>query len=257
MSEIVSKKFDVPHIVGAVAGVELEVEGANFPPEASVPGWKAVPDGSLRNGIEFVLEAPQGTLKLKESLEVMEKAFAAHKTKRNYSFRTSTHVHVNVSNLTLSQVKSIVALYYMFENQYTGYCAKHRQGNRFCLRLREAEHIVALVSKFFSDERVPSPDHAKYMALNLAPISRYGTLEFRTLEGTDDWNRIYTWVRALLRLRKVGKEIGTIAQFRDKGVEELADLLFNTPRLKEQFLKPGWEVDVEYQRSLMLDMLNA
>lgn len=95
------------------------------------------------------------------------------------------------------------------------------------------------------------------MALNLAPISRYGTLEFRTLEGTDDWNRIYTWVRALLRLRKVGKEIGTIAQFRDKGVEELADLLFNTPRLKEQFLKPGWEVDVEYQRSLMLDMLNA
>lgn len=257
MSEIVSKKYDVPHVVGAVAGVELEVEGSNFPKEAAVPGWKMVPDGSLRNGIEFVLAAPQGTLALKESLSVMEKAFAEAKTKRVYSFRTSTHVHVNVSNLSLTQVKSIVALYYMFENQYTSYCAKHRQGNRFCLRLREAESIVSIVSNFISTERIPSADGAKYMALNLAPLNKYGTLEFRTLEGTDDWAKIYTWVRCLLRLRKVGKEIGSIAGFRDKSVEELADMLFNTPRLKDMFLKAGWEIDVEYQRSLMLDLLHA
>lgn len=255
MSEVVSKKYGVPHIVGAVAGVELEMEGNRFPKE--VKGWKAVADGSLREGIEFVLETPEGALKLKESLLAMGEAFEANQTKRSYSFRTSTHVHVNVSNLTISQVKSIVALYYLFENQFTGFCAKHRQGNRFCLRLREAEMIVPLVGKFFRDERPPSPDHAKYMALNLATLSKYGTLEFRTLEGTDDWSKIYTWVRALLRLRKVGKEVGSIADFKDKSVEELADTVFNTPRLKEMFLKPGWEVDVEYQRSLMLDMLNA
>lgn len=257
MSEIVSKRYGVPHIVGAVAGVELEVEGRNFPPQTSTPGWKAVADGSLRDGIEFVLAVPEGAIKLKESLAVMEAAFEKHKTQRNYSFRTSTHVHVNVSNLTLTQVKSIVALYYLFENQFTSYCAKHRQGNRFCLRLREAEHIVSLVSKFFSDERVPSSDSAKYMALNIATLSKYGTLEFRTLEGTDDWNKIYMWVRALLRLRKVGKEIGSIQDFKHLSVEELGNLVFNSPRLKEQFLKDGWEVDVEYQRSLMLDMLNT
>lgn len=257
MTDPISKIFAVPHIVGAVAGVELEMEGRNFPPEHRVPGWKAVPDGSLRSGIEYVLAAPQGAIKLKESLMVMKQAFEECSTKREYSFRTSTHIHVNVSNLTMDQVKAILVLYYLFENQYTGFCAKHRQGNRFCLRLREAEAITGIVASFVQTGRVPSQEHAKYMALNLATLSKYGTLEFRTLEGTDDWDRIYTWVRALLRLRKAGKEVGSIKDFKDKSAEELAELLFPTDRLKAQFLKDGWEVDVEYQRSLMLDILNS
>lgn len=257
MSEIISAKYGVKHLVGAIAGVELEIEGVNLPSQAYIPSWRVVRDGSLRDGMEYVIKEPAGALKLRENLKEIEEAFKSCKTKTDYSFRTSTHVHVNVSNLNMEQVKAITVLYYVFENQYTGFCAPSRQGNRFALRLRDAEGISTILRRLVVSNEAPTANIAKYTALNLAALPQYGTLEFRTLEGTDDWERIYTWIRALLRLRKVGRDFGSISAFRELPTKELADMIFNTDRLKGLFLKPGWEQEVEYQRSLLGDVLYA
>lgn len=248
----VSEKFGVPRLVGAVCGLELEVEGTNLPTE--VEGWHVVRDGSLRDGLEYVTRTPAGSVKLKAELEAVAAAFKDNGTRPNYSFRTSTHCHVNVSNLPLEQVKAIIYLYYLFEQQYVGFCAKNRNGNRFCLRLIDAEGILNQVKKFFDSDRLPTNDTGKYCALNIVPIGRQGTLEFRCLEGTDDWAKIHLWVRALIRLRKVGRELGTVKAIQEKSIEELGELLFNTPMLRNGFLKAGWEADVVYQQSLMLPL---
>lgn len=250
----VAELFGVNKIVGAVVGLELEVEGTRLPVE--IEGWRTERDGSLRDGLEYVMATPSGALKTKELLEKVQEAFAANKTKTSYSFRTSTHCHINVSNLDIEQVKVILVLYYLFENQYSQYCAKGRAGNRFCLRLSDAEYINRHIRQFITTNRLPAKDEGKYCAMNMVPLSSYGTLEVRTLEGTDNWEKVYLWVRALIRLRKVGKEIGTLAALKQKNIQELADLLFGTPLLSRAFLKEGWEAEVTYQQSLMLDILN-
>lgn len=250
----VSEHYGVNRLVGAVVGLELEVEGSRLPDH--IDGWETVRDGSLRDGKEYVLVDPSGAVGVKGYLANVKEAFEANRTQPDYTFRTSTHCHVNVSNLTLEQTKTIVLLYYMFERQYTEFCAKHRVGNRFCLRLRDAEIIVSQLREFILDNRLPNNDSGKYCALNIVPLGRQGTLEFRTLEGTDDWERIHLWVRAMIRLRKIGKDLGSIDALYKASISDLGGLLFGSPKLSSAFLKNGWEKDVEYQKSLMLELFH-
>jgi hypothetical protein len=255
VAKSVSEHFGVNRLVGAVVGLELEVEGSRLPDE--IEGWMTVRDGSLRDGKEYVLRDPSGAVGVKGYLANVKESFAANRTKPEYTFRTSTHCHVNVSNLTLEQTKTIVMLYYLFERQYTEFCAKHRVGNRFCLRLRDAEAIVSQLREFIRYDRLPNNDSGKYCALNIVPLGRQGTIEFRTLEGTDDWERIHLWVRALIRLRKIGKDLGSIDALNKADITELGAMLFSTPKLATSFLKSGWEKDVEYQKSLMLELFHV
>jgi len=41
---------------------------------------------------------------------------------------------------------------------------------------------------------------SKYSALNLLPLTKLGTIEFRAMEGTDDLNRIIDWIGILTSL---------------------------------------------------------
>lgn len=248
----VAKLYNVPEVLGALVGLELEVEGTNLP-EVRGP-WITKPDGSLRNGLEYVFREPLGSVKSKEALEVLQKQFEASGARLDYSFRCSTHVHVNVSNLDLEVVKTMVGLFTLFEDEYINFCDRGRKGNRFCLRAKDADGVVNILARFVADGSVPDENRGKYSAMNLCTLKRYGTLEFRTLEGTNDWNRIFTWVRALLALRKTAKDLGTLKAVVDMPVDELSKMLFPTARLREVFLKEGWEQRVEYSRSVCWDV---
>ena len=250
---MICELFGVPRTIGAVLGVELEVEGTNLPGEAVCEGtsWKVTRDGSLRDGLEYVFRQPLGSVRAKEALVEMEDLFQKCGTKTNYSYRTSTHVHVNVANLQEEEVKVIVLMYYLFEDLYLGYCAKTRQANRFCLSMKDADVIVSQLQRFVQLTRAPTENEGKYSALNLCTLSKYGTLEFRALEGTNDWNKLYTWIRAIMALRKAGKDIGTLAKLREKSAQELVDLMFPTDRLKQQFVKGDVEDIFKMNRSLL------
>src|SRR5690606_7279420 len=87
--------FGLPPTEG-MFGIEIEVEGARFP---IVPAWEKKTDGSLRGeSAEYVLSHPLDKEPAVEALNALAKAFAENKTVRNYSYRTSVHVHVNVQN---------------------------------------------------------------------------------------------------------------------------------------------------------------
>lgn len=249
---VISKYFDIRETSGALVGLELEVEGTNLPVFDEDASWRAVADNSLRGGIEYIFKNPLGSVRTKAALEEMKKAMAASDFVPSYSFRTSTHVHVNVSNLDKEVVEIMLYLYYCFEDEYLNFCAKSRRGNRFCLGVKDAAEIVHNLYAFFRNFRIPTPERGKYSALNLCTLGTYGTLEFRSLEGTDNWDRIYTWVRALLAIRKAAKDIGTIKNLMKLTDEELANAVFPTARLKEQFLKDGWEGRVALNKSICL-----
>jgi hypothetical protein len=50
----------------------------------------------------------------------------------------------------------------------------------------------------------------KYSALNLTAIQKFGTLEYRALQGTVEPHTIQAWVNILLAIKELAKEIGTI-----------------------------------------------
>lgn len=250
----VSQEYGVTEVVGARVGLELEIEGTGLP--SSIPGgmWAVKRDGSLRDGgLEYVFSQPLGSVNTKEALAALDKHFTDVGAKPSYSFRTSTHCHVNVSNLGMDQVKAIVALWTLFDEEYINFCARSRKANRFCLAVKDADGVVEQVRSFFVKNSIPNRDRGKYSAMNLCTLSQFGTLEFRCLEGTNDWDRIFTWVRALLALRKAGKELGNVKEVLKTPPAELAKLLFPTERLKDQFLKSGWEQRVEYNKSVAWD----
>lgn len=248
----IAKQFKVKEIVGAKVGLELEVEGSRLPSHVNEM-WEVKPDGSLRGGLEYVFSQPLGSVNTKQALEAIAECFKTNRTVTDYSFRTSTHVHVNVSNLSLDVVKAIITLFHLFEDEYINFCARGRKANRFCLGMKDGEGVIQNIKRFFTDNNVPRADHGKYSAMNMCTLSTFGTLEFRTLEGTDNWERIYTWVRVLLALRKAGKDIGSPKAVLGMNKEELAAMLFPTERLKNSFLKEGWEGRYEMNRSVGWD----
>ena len=47
---------------------------------------------------------------------------------------------------------------------------------------------------------------SKYTALNILPLNKYGTIEFRHLEGTDDIEKITAWLNTLENLWLYGQK---------------------------------------------------
>lgn len=253
----ISNLFGVREVRGAVVGLELEIEGENLP--QSVPGdeWDVKRDGSLRGGLEYVFSKPLGSVATREALESIDKALKASGAVLNYSYRTSTHCHINVSNLEVEVVKTMISLFTLFEDEYINFCSRGRKANRFCLGAKDADGVIENINRFFSSDRVPDEGRGKYSALNLCTLSRFGTLEVRTLEGTDDWTRIFTWVRALLSLRKAAKDIGDRASLAEMPKDEIIKMLFPTERLREQFLKDGWQERFDYNKSVAWELFQT
>lgn len=244
--------IEVPGLEGSVVGIECETEGDGLFPIAT-DDWRSEHDGSLRNGMEYIT-APIPPERVKECIQELHKLIKKGKGKVSYSFRCSTHVHLNVTDLEQEQVLSMILLYGMYENVFMNYVDKSRVGNRFCLRFQDAGALVHEVAKFFSNVRKQdqlaihrlNQNELKYGAINLFTLRKYGTLEFRALEGTADADRISIWVNTLVKLREIA--------CRYEGPQQAYEAFTNDPQgmaeelfsaAPEAFLKAGWKQQVE------------
>lgn len=250
---------------GVLLGLECETEGRRLP-QIENAFWNTVPDGSLRNGLEYVSkplkEAQLGTALTKLHKEITDRGGIF-----DYSFRCSTHVHINVQDLDHGQLMSMIFLYMMYENVFMNYVAEERVGNRFCLRFQDAQYLTNEVTRFFERTRQIGLDHAiaglsqerlKYAGFNLYTLRKYGTLEFRALEGTNDRPKIVNWVKAIIALRTVAMDYNDpVALYNDFIADptSFAEKLFG--HAPDAFLKDGWREQVEEGYSQNLAVLMA
>lgn len=202
-------------------GMEIETEGEDLqipPPQI----WATEDDGSLRGAFpiqraEYVLRKPLPYKGVEKALNVLNKTQAA--AKLNFSFRTSCHVHMNVLNLNEVQITNTIYTYLLLEPVLFEYCGKERQGNRFCLRLSDAEFLMEYVrehiKKGFAFSTGIGGDAVRYAAINLAAIGRYGSLEFRGMRGTMDPQILLPWVRVLLNIRSFAEKSKDPLEIRD------------------------------------------
>ena len=125
-------------------------------------------DNSLRNfGYEFV-SSP--VTNIEEFLKSNSIDFI-ETLPRISSPRTSTHVHVNVSHFSLSQVFQIAFAYWLLEPVIMSFTKAHRRGNMFCTEFSSSGGIYRYLECFMKGYALPNFGTPRYMGLNLVAIS--------------------------------------------------------------------------------------
>src|SRR5690606_25615934 len=125
-------------------GLEIEVEGslkAIADVHAQPKYWTSKQEGSLRGGVEYVLYSPVPMKELPDALDEIGKVFEQC-PKIVRSIRCSTHMHVNVSDLTIQQIYNVIGYYYLIEDILVNTQGPVRKGNLFCLRMSDAEFLA-------------------------------------------------------------------------------------------------------------------
>lgn len=191
-------------VLGEV-GIEIEVEGENLPTSGKfLDHWRVERDNSLRGeAFEYVLSNPVAREEVEGVLHALEKAYRSKGSKVHDSFRAGIHVHVNIQDLSPKQLMNFIFLYFMYEEPLIDFCAPSRRGNHFCLRAKDANYLCETLTTCIEEgnlQRLNSDDF-RYSSINLLALFRYGSLEFRALESSRDWDKIQTWINLLLSLK--------------------------------------------------------
>ncbi len=194
-------------------GIEVEIEGINLPRRLLVP-WKVTTDGSLRGeGFEYVLSKPVQRNKIEDALKILYSSF--EDSTLIPSDRTGVHIHINCQELTFIETMNFACLYLIFEDLLIRYCGEARRGNLFCLGAADADFLIkilcdAMILGNFNE--IGQNDNFRYSSLNLTPISRYGSLEFRSLSTPEDVREIQQWAEILLQLKDASATFKSISE---------------------------------------------
>lgn len=222
-------------------GIELEIEGCNRedPPSHRVPGMEWHEDGSLRNGgAEFVTHP----MAMRELVYVLDQFFKKNKfTEANYSERCSVHVHVNMQDMEVDQIKTVLMVYQVFERCLFTWIGDERDKNIFCVPWYATNLSYNVLN---GDLIKKGKAWQKYTALNLLPLYELGTIEFRHMAGTNDLSKIITWCNLIGQMtkfarknkmeevRSIIKELNTNSaydRFTHMVFEEHAHIILNLP----------------------------
>jgi len=187
-------------------GIEVEVEGVGLP--FNVPGYRCEHDGSIADGgIEYVFETPVPLKDVRAKLGKLTTAFKAKGSVVNSSMRAGVHCHVNVQSMKPVELFNYITMYLVLEELLLKFCGPTRQGNLFCLRVKDAEYLLFALrnsAKTFSFRNL-NDDDLRYGSLNVKALSSYGSLEFRAMESTNDMSKIVDWASVLVQLRDNAK----------------------------------------------------
>lgn len=207
-------------------GVELELENVNGDLRRGVPFWETHNDESLRNdGLEFVFETPM----YGEAALAAVDAFYAIAADYTGGARTSTHIHVDASKLTVGAMRAIIGLSYILEDALFSSVRAARKWCGYCMPLTEMAHSrlrALLLSKdtpTFTITGVKANANAeKYYGLNISSLLKHGTLEYRYFPGAPTKDELLSWMDYVTELTAAGLRLEDIEPLR--GVESFEQL---------------------------------
>lgn len=184
-----------------IIGLELETEqcqyvGVSVSIEAIERcGYCLTSDGSLRGSAYEFISKPIAS---KHALASLDDFFNLTKfTEVNYTDRCSTHVHVNCTDLTLEQITNVALIYQVVEDILFEFVGHNRESNLYCIPWNQCRDHYHLVSNFLASPGLTLKSWNKYTALNLLPLMRYGTVEFRQMHGTSDMEKLSIWINII------------------------------------------------------------
>lgn len=181
-------------------GIEIELEGTGLP-RAVGRAWTPHDDNSLRGGREYVTA---GTVSKDQAIADVANLFeqiAAAGATINNSYRTSTHVHVNVRDMKVNTLAAFVALWGSFEDVLTAWCGPTRAGNLFALRLSDSAMAVETWVRGFKTGVFEHHREMRYLALNPACLRTFGSIEIRSMRGLNNAAEFVPWIEIIDALK--------------------------------------------------------
>lgn len=203
---------DLPYAEEFICGTEYEIEDVKY---IALPGHEKMGrsglnlsdsspywigniglmhDGSLRNnGVEFITKPLSFTESLK-TFDILHKGLTLGP--QPFSSRTSIHVHVNMTNMSMAQLKHFLLTYALLEPVFFEVAGETRKHNIHCVPL----NFTMLPSIYSKPIQDIVKAWSKYSAFNLMPVRTQGTVEFRHLYGTADAQVYQKWLTLIKEL---------------------------------------------------------
>ena len=192
-----------------LVGVEVEAENLAHAytnekmQEVPYPIWNTKPDNSLRNnGLEFVSIPMKGPM-VHKAMAYLSYCLG---NKVDFSSRCSVHVHLNVRDMTVSQVVALGLVYAAAERLLFRWVGHSRETNIFCVPVYMTHDLQGLFSAAMV--KFHKPVSFKYSALNFnttcinSGLPLYGTVEFRHLFGTANGETVVRWINLIFAMKR-------------------------------------------------------
>lgn len=217
-------------------GIEIETETKKGYEAPQFYFWTTHADHSLRDfGIEYVLKQPVKYKLVNDALLEFQDKTKDLKFIPD-SISTSVHVHVNMLDEKKVTLGNFLTTYTLLENLLIRFSGPQRLSNLFCLPICDAEETYIHATNFAKCLESKNPkglilaeNTAKYAALNLTALGKYGSLEVRSFRGETDVKLIQQWVDILNNIleysRKSKNPKVIMEEFRLKP-EEFKDKVF-------------------------------
>lgn len=211
MQGYISNIYEPIYFLPNEIGLEIEMEGRLSELPFRYRNWRGQEDGSLRGNeyeaAEYLLRRPLPRKDAKEAIQQLYHTMNELDFTLNPSERCGIHVHFNIAEASCKDVFNFILLYYLFENILVNWCGSSRQGNNFCLRLSDSSFILKRLSQLYVNNSFNEiynlfPREYRYAALNLNSITKFGSLEFRSLQTTSYFNiKLPLWLNILFKLK--------------------------------------------------------
>lgn len=246
-------------------GVELELENIKYAfsrdrqpepvitsrfykDEVTLPSlgglWYVVKDGSLRNGTEFVFSQPMVGANITLALSKMQDFIDEYRLNGStikISDRCSVHVHLDVRDLDAKQLYNLILTYILVEKVLFNFVNPERYKNNYCRPLTDSsfkfvyQRILKNSStQAFEEDKIDSMLHSiqttadKYSALNILPVAKYGSVEFRHHRGTTDMEGVLSWVNIIMAVKRASlTPIEELLNIYSSSYRDLAEFIFS------------------------------
>ena len=179
--------------------------------------WKIQPDGSI-NGFEVVSPILTDFEELKKVVYILKNELHVRT-----SVKCGLHVHHDIKDLSLSQIKILYQLYSKYEsNAIASIIDPRRKYNRYCLQIAPVAHNVLNAN---SIQEFKQCIDSRYYAVNNRCYVKYGTIEFRGHGTSLNIDTIISWIKLthkMVEASTVLTEVGPLQATNDKeALEEL------------------------------------
>ena len=156
------------------------------------------------------------------------------------------HVHVDVRDLTASELRNVLFLYLVVERTLYRYCGAGREASNFCVPLSRT--LSEVFAPFLRSEVPDIPNNIRYCGLNLAAVRKFGSIEFRMHPASKVITDIINWVNICCAIKVHGRKYHTAKdvyrrcllepeEFLRSVFGDLVDLLYVDGTTKEELLE--------------------
>lgn len=201
-------------------GVELELESVrDLAPimDTGITGWTTHRDDSLRDGIEFVTRSPIGGIQLQRAIV---NYFNANVSSASTE-RSSTHIHINMTDATVDELRSMVMIMYVLEGPLFAVVGEARKWGGYAMPMSEMPS--ARLSSIMCNDNMgllsgtisPSRNQERYYGFNVASVRRHGTVEFRYFPGDPTREELESWIDLAYVVKKAARSY-TVTQINER-----------------------------------------